>query len=97
MGTPACGRSQEPPKYDEAKPLYERAISINEAVFGPDHLEVAANVHNYAACLYNAEEYDKAKPLFERALEIRTAQLGDDHPDTLNTVDWLADWPEDEE
>lgn len=32
--------------YQQAKPLYERAISIWEKALGPDHPEVAAGLNN---------------------------------------------------
>ena len=38
-------------KYDEAKPLYERAIAIDEKALGPDHPGVATDLNNLAGLL----------------------------------------------
>ena len=38
-------------KYDEAKPLYERAIAIGEKTLGPDHPNVATLLNNLAGLL----------------------------------------------
>jgi len=38
--------------YEEAEPLYKRALALNEASFGKDHPEVATNLNNLAE-LYN--------------------------------------------
>ncbi|GIS80377.1 MAG: hypothetical protein CM1200mP14_19430 [Gammaproteobacteria bacterium] len=33
-------------RYEEAEPLYERALAIDEIVLGPNHLEVAHVLSN---------------------------------------------------
>ena len=38
-------------EYDEAKPLYERAIAIDEKALGPDHPGVATDLNNLAGLL----------------------------------------------
>ncbi len=56
-------------KYDEAEPLYYRALTLFEQV-DADHPLTAACLNNLAL-LYNAQEkYEKAEPLFQRALAI---------------------------
>ena len=35
-------------KYEEAEPLYQRSLAIDENVYGPDHLEVALDLNNWA-------------------------------------------------
>ena len=87
-------------KYAEAEPHFERAIKIAEDTFGKDHVEVAANMHNYAAMLHTMgteDALDKAKPLFDRALEIRMLKLGPDDEATKNTQEYLEDWAKEEE
>ena len=44
-------------KYDEAEPLYERALAICEKALGPDHPETAASLNNLATL---REEQSKA-------------------------------------
>ena len=36
------GKSQKLSRYQEAQPLYQRALAILEQVFGADHPDVAA-------------------------------------------------------
>ncbi|CAN0534937.1 unnamed protein product, partial [Ectocarpus sp. 8 AP-2014] len=31
----------DPGKYEEAEPLYKRSVAIDEALYGPDHPDVA--------------------------------------------------------
>lgn len=38
-------------KYDEANPMYQRALAINETWYGPDHPEVATDLNNWAGLL----------------------------------------------
>lgn len=38
-------------KYDDAKPLFERALDIQENALGPNHPEVAATLNNLAGLL----------------------------------------------
>ena len=38
-------------KYDDAEPLYKRALTIREEVLGPDHPEVASSLNNLATLL----------------------------------------------
>ena len=86
--------SQAQGKLDEAEPLYLRCLTIDEAIYGPQHPEIAADCNNLGAFYYEQAKHAEAKPLFERALAIYTATLGPDHPDTKDVEDWLDDWPE---
>ena len=38
-------------KYDDAEPLYKRALTIREEVLGPDHPKVASSLNNLATLL----------------------------------------------
>ena len=38
-------------KLEEALPLYDRALAIDEKVLGPDHPDVAGDLNNKAALL----------------------------------------------
>ncbi|CAN0422393.1 unnamed protein product, partial [Ectocarpus sp. 13 AM-2016] len=68
-------------KYDEAEPLYIRAIAIREKALGPDHPDVASCLKNLADPLQSQGKYDEAEPLYIRAIAIREKALGPDHPD----------------
>lgn len=41
-------------KFQDAEPLYERSLAIDEKVYGPDHPEVATDLNNWAA-LYEVQ------------------------------------------
>lgn len=38
-------------EYEQAYPLYQRALEIDEKIFGPDNPEVATNLNNIATLL----------------------------------------------
>ena len=38
-------------KYDDAEPLYKRALTINEETLGPRHPDVAQSLNNIATLL----------------------------------------------
>ena len=57
-------------RYQEAEPLYERAIAIDEKALGPEHPTVATMLNNLAL-LYNAQGRDaEAETLRGRASAI---------------------------
>jgi tetratricopeptide (TPR) repeat protein len=66
----------------QAKPLFERALRIDEAAYGPDHPEVATHLKNLASALGDLGQPGPARPLLERALRIAEAGHGPDHPIT---------------
>jgi CHAT domain-containing protein len=77
-------------KFDEARPLVERALEVREKSLGPEHPDVAASLNNLAE-LYRAKgDYAKAEPLHQRALAIREKALGPDHPDVAGSLNNLA-------
>jgi len=42
---------QDQGKYNQAKPLYERAVEIGEKTLGPNHPDVATGLNNLALLL----------------------------------------------
>jgi tetratricopeptide (TPR) repeat protein len=77
-------------EYTQAKALHQRALSIREAEFGPDHPDTAHSLTNLASVLVDQGDLDGAIPLYERALSIRETRVGADHPDTAHTLHNLA-------
>jgi CHAT domain-containing protein/Tfp pilus assembly protein PilF len=77
-------------KYDEAKPLSERALAIREKAVGPDNLDLADILDQLAIVLSVKADYAKAEPLFQRALKIRETELGANHPDVALSLNNLA-------
>ncbi|CAN0281775.1 unnamed protein product, partial [Ectocarpus fasciculatus] len=63
-------------KYEEAHPLYLRAIEIGEKTLGPDHPDLAVWLNNRAELLRSQTE-----PLYERSRAIRECVLGVEHLD----------------
>src|SRR5207245_6874055 len=75
---------------DAARPLFERALAINERVLGPDHPGTATGLNDLAVLHYAQGELAAARPLYERALAINERVLGADHPDTAMVRSNLA-------
>jgi len=74
----------------EARPLAERALTITEAAYGPDHPIVATELSNLALILQDLGLTAEARPLAERALTIDEAAYGPDHPDVAICLSNLA-------
>jgi len=73
--------------------MFERALAIDEAVYGLDHPDVAIDVNNLGGVLQALGDMETAKKMFEQALRIFTKYLGEDHPDTVtvqNNLDSLS-------
>ena len=76
-------------RYDEARPLAERAPGIYENVLGSEHPDVAQSLTNLAE-LYRAQgDYTKAEPLHQRAWGYEKV-LSPEHPDVANSLNNLA-------
>ena len=70
-------------QYAAARPYYERALAIYEAVLGPQHPATASSLNNLGFVLQAQGELAAARPYYERALHILTTRLTPQHPDTL--------------
>jgi len=80
------GRAQ----FAEAKEMYERALAISEAVYGPDHPTVASIVNNLGDVLQDIGDMKEAKKMYERALAIDVATYGPNHPQVAINVNNLG-------
>ena len=65
-----------------ARAAFERALAIDEAVYGPDHPDVARDVNNLGNVLCDLGDLAGARAAFERALRIFEKPLPPDHPNT---------------
>ena len=68
--------------WTEAEALYRRALAIDEQSFGPEHPNVARDLHNLARLLQATNRLTEAEPLMRRVVEIFlsfTAQTGHEH------------------
>jgi len=77
-------------RYAQALPLFERAVTVAERSFGPDHAETAAALGPLALLLRHQGELARAEPLYERALAISERTIGPDDPRTGTIVNNLA-------
>jgi tetratricopeptide (TPR) repeat protein len=68
--------------YASARALYERALRIDEATFGPDHPNVAIRVNNLGMVAQDQGDLPVARAYLERALSIFEQKLGPEHPNT---------------
>ena len=85
-----AGLYAEQGQYEQAEPLYQRALAIREQQLGPLHPHTATSLNNLAG-LYKAQgQYEQAEPLYQRALAIREQQLGPLHPHTAASLNNLA-------
>jgi Tetratricopeptide repeat len=65
----------------EALPLYQRALTIVEADYGPDHLVLATRLSDLAGALRDLDRMSEALPLYQRALAIAEVGYGPRTPD----------------
>jgi tetratricopeptide (TPR) repeat protein len=74
-------------KYDQAEPLYQRALAIKEnlaikeMVSRPDHADIAVNLDGLATLYRIRHRYADAETLLKRSLAVREQAFG---PDGLN-------------
>jgi tetratricopeptide (TPR) repeat protein len=76
--------------YAAARPLFERALTINERVLGPEHPATAASLNDLAQLLQDQGDFAGTRPLVERALAIREKAVGPEHPDTATSLSNLG-------
>jgi tetratricopeptide (TPR) repeat protein len=74
----------------QARQLYERALAILEAQFGPDHPNTAASLDSLGNVLHDLGDLPAARDYHERALAILEAQLGLNHTATANSLSNLG-------
>ncbi|MBV9689015.1 MAG: tetratricopeptide repeat protein, partial [Ktedonobacteraceae bacterium] len=77
-------------KYEQAEPLYQRALHICEQVLGPEHPSTGATLHQLGSLYQQQGKYEQAEPLYQRALRIKEQVLGAEHPSTASTLHALA-------
>jgi tetratricopeptide (TPR) repeat protein len=77
-------------QYEEAIPLFRRALELGEREFGPDHPTTAVLINNLAFLYKHQGRYAEAEPLLKRVLAIDEKALGPDHPDVAGSLNNLA-------
>ena len=76
--------------YARALQLRHSALTVIEAIQGPNHPDVAILLGNLAVSYWKLGRHAEALPLEERALAISETALGPDHPSTAIRLDNLA-------
>ena len=77
-------------KYDQAQPLFEKALEVRRRLLTDDHPDTADSYDNLAYNVNSQGKYAQAQPLYEKAHEIRRRLLGDDHPRTATGYNNVA-------
>ena len=72
-------------KYEQAEPLYQRALHIREQAQEPQNLETAETMHNLAQLREAQGNNGEARDWYTRALTIRQQALGTRHSKTMET------------
>ena len=82
--------------YDQALPLYRRALKIREKVLGPEHPDTATSLNNLAMLYQAMGAYEQALPLYQRTLKIIEKVLRPGAPPYRrqpSTIWGLCTWP----
>ncbi|TKJ37788.1 MAG: tetratricopeptide repeat protein [Planctomycetes bacterium B3_Pla] len=77
-------------RFDDAEPMYRRALEIDEQALGKDHPKVATRLNNLAELLRVTNRLTEAEPMYRRALVIDERSLGKDHPNVAIRLNNLA-------
>ncbi len=76
--------------YAGARMAHERALGIDERVYGPDHPDVAIRINNLGSVLHDLGDLAGARVAYERALAIGERVYGPDHPAAVTRVNNLG-------
>jgi tetratricopeptide (TPR) repeat protein len=75
--------------YQEAEPLYHKALVIRKQALGENHADTATSYNNIATNLAYQGRYEEAEPLYQQALAIMKATSLADDPNTHKMRDLL--------
>jgi tetratricopeptide (TPR) repeat protein len=78
-------------RYEQAKPLYQSALTIRERALGSEHPDTATTLHHLAWLYRDQDQGERAELLYQRALAVRERALGSEHPSTASTLNHLAE------
>ncbi len=81
-----CRRFQ----YEQAEPLYQRALHLFEQQVGSDHPQVGLSLSKLASLYREQGKHEQAKPLFRQALCLLEQALGPEHPEVAFALNGLA-------
>jgi tetratricopeptide (TPR) repeat protein len=81
---------REHAQYEEAEPLYQRALRLCQQILGPDHPEEARPLSGLALLFAEQGKHEQAEALYQQALFIREQSLGQEHPEVARLLNTLA-------
>jgi tetratricopeptide (TPR) repeat protein/DNA-binding CsgD family transcriptional regulator len=81
-----CQRAQ----YDQAEPLYRRALSLCEQMLGHDHPQVAFPLYGLAGIYREQGNYQRAEPLYQQALNLWEQTPAPAYPEITALLNDLA-------
>lgn len=76
--------------YDKAQPFFERALTLSEEFFGPEHQNTVVGLAYLAILLETRGELEGARRLYERALSINEKVHGAEHRETVAALTNLS-------
>ncbi len=85
-----AGNYESQGRYQEAEPLYKRAIGIDEHGLPAGHPDLARDYNNLALLYWKQGRYQEAEPLYKRAMGIEEKALRAGHPDIAVVINNLA-------
>jgi tetratricopeptide (TPR) repeat protein len=77
-------------RFDEAEPIYRRALALTVRTRGRSDPEVASILHNLGGLEHSRRRFARAEPYARRSVAIRERALGPDHPTVAADVAALA-------
>lgn len=77
--------------YSRAEAFFQRALTIYEHVFSPEHLYTASGLHQLGELYRVWGRYEEAEPLFLRTLTIYKQSLPTDHLDIAHILNDLGE------
>ncbi|HWW82956.1 MAG TPA: CHAT domain-containing tetratricopeptide repeat protein [Vicinamibacterales bacterium] len=86
----AAARLDGEGRFDEARRLLERALTVTEAVRGPDDVQTAAVAAQLAGVYRKLPDRIKSESLYLRAITVMERTLGGEHPTTALVRSQLA-------
>jgi tetratricopeptide (TPR) repeat protein len=81
---------KEHKQYEQAGPLFERALTIEEQIAGPEHPTTAITLNNLATLYHTQSNYERAESCYLRALAIWELEPGLEYPSLSVGYDNLA-------
>ena len=86
----AASYLRERGQYAEAKPLFQKALTLRRHLFGETHLDVATSLSNLASLHKDQRQYSEAESLYRQSLEMRQLLSGEENLDIATSWNDLA-------